>query len=88
MERMGETMELKPIIRHNKDDINAAVDGLSQFCHSFCMNVAETEKQDDLVFRCAECQFLLDGEYCAIKKFLNAHGTPEQIDAATAMGSL
>lgn len=75
-------------IRENKDDINAAIDGLGQFCHSFCMNVAETDKQNNLVFRCEECQFMHDGEYCAVKEFLNAHGTPEQIDKATAMGSL
>lgn len=81
-------MELKSIIRHNKDDINAAIDGLSQFCHSFCMNVAETKKQDGLVFRCKECPF--EGEYriCAVKVFLQKYGTPEQFNKARAMGSL
>ena len=38
----------------NKDDLNGAIDGLAKFCHSFCMNCEETEKQNDLVFRCEE----------------------------------
>lgn len=80
---------MKRVIRNNKDDINAAIDGLSQFCHSFCMNCAETERQDDLIFRCKECSFLEEGtNICSVKVFLNKYGTPEQINAATAMGSL
>lgn len=80
---------MKLVIRNNKDDINAAIDGLSQFCHSFCMNRKETERQDDLVFRCKECPFLLEEtNICSVKVFLNEYGKPEQINAATAMGSL
>lgn len=69
----------------NKDDINAAIDGLAQFRHSFCMNVEETEKTDNLVFRCKECPF--EGEYrqCAVKVFLNKYGTQEQIEKAAVM---
>lgn len=81
-------MEILPIIRENKDDINAAVDGLAQFCHSYCMNAAETEKKRDLVFRCNECPFFMEDGTCKVKVFLNEHGTPEQIDRATCMGSL
>lgn len=75
-------------IRENKDDINAAICGISQFCHSFCMNVAETEKRHDLVFRCKECPFCDANTFCMVKIFLNKYATPEQIDRATAMGSL
>lgn len=79
----------KSVVMENKDDIDAAIDGLSQFCHSFCMNCAETEKQGNLVFRCRECPFeMSETGVCSIKVFLSEYGTPEQIDAATAMGSL
>lgn len=73
----------------NKDDVNAAIDGLSQFCHNFCMNCAETEAKNDLVFRCKECPFEEKGTgVCFVKVFLNEYGTPEQIDKSTSMGSL
>lgn len=75
-------------VRHNKDDINAAIDGLGQFCHSFCMNCEETQKKNDLVFRCKECPFKEEDETCKVKVFLNRYGTTEQIDRSTSMGSL
>ena len=72
----------------NKDDLNGAVDGLAKFCHSFCMNCEETEKQNDLVFRCKECPFEREDKKCSVKVFLNKYATKEQIDKSTAMGSL
>ena len=72
------------ITQGNKDDVKSAVDGLSQFCHSWCMNVAETEKQNDLVFRCNECPFT-DGTHCNVKIFINKYGTEEQKRTATSM---
>ena len=73
----------------NKDDVNSAIEGLGQFCHSFCMNCAETERTNDLVFRCKECTFEdKDTGKCRVKIFLNKYGTPEQIDKSTCMGSL
>ena len=59
----------------NKDDLNAAIEGLTQFRHSFCMNVTECKKQDDLVFRCEECPFEGGDRRCAVKVFLNKYGT-------------
>jgi hypothetical protein len=32
------------------------------------MNCTETEKQNDLVFRCSECPFQI-GEKCTVKEF-------------------
>ena len=58
----------------NKDDIIAAVSGLDQFTKNYCMNVAETEKRKDLVFRCEECEF--NNEVlgtCRVKLFVNNH---------------
>ena len=72
----------------NKDDLNGAIDGLAKFCHSFCMNCEEAEKQNDLVFRCKECPFEREDEKCSVKVFLNKYATKEQIDKSTAMGSL
>mgnify|MGYP003299691992 CR=1 FL=1 len=69
----------------NKDDIRSAVDGLAQFCHSWCMNVAETEKQNDLVFRCPECPFTDEKGYCKVKEFVNKHGSEEQKSTAFSM---
>lgn len=76
-------------IRNNKDDINAAIDGLSQFCHSFCMNCEKTETQNDLVFRCDECPFAnKETQECSVKVFLHKYGTKEQINNSTSMGEL
>lgn len=72
----------------NKDDLNGAIDGLAKFCHSFCMNCEETEKQNDLVFRCRECPFEREDKKCSVKVFLHKYATKEQIDKSTAMGSL
>ena len=50
IEKCEKVMTMKGFIIENKDDINSAIEGLGQFCHSFCMNCEETEKQNDLVF--------------------------------------
>lgn len=82
-------MNVKFEIGNNKDDINAAIDGLSQFCHSFCMNCEKTKLQNDLVFRCKECPFEnKETNECSVKTFLYKYGTKEQIDNSTAMGAL
>jgi hypothetical protein len=89
IEKCENGMTMKGFTMGNKDDINSAIEGLGQFCHSFCMNCEETEKTNDLVFRCKECPFEdnVTGK-CSVKVFLNKYGTPEQIDIATCMGSL
>lgn len=63
----------------NQDNPFVAVDGLIQFRHNWCMNVTETEKQNDLVFRCKECHFndQVHGG-CLIKIFIKKHGSQEQ----------
>ena len=89
IEKCGKAMTMKEFTIGNKDDINSAIEGLGQFCHSFCMNCVETEKTNDLVFRCEECPFEEQNTgVCYVKVFLNKYGTPEQIDKSTCMGSL
>ena len=57
----------------NKDNLTEAVHGLDIFIKNWCMNCEETEKQNDLIFRCKECLFLEKGEYCLIKTFALEH---------------
>lgn len=56
----------------NKDDLTKALNGLQTFTENWCMDVEETEKQDEPVFRCKECPFENDG-YCKIKEFGKKH---------------
>ena len=57
IEKSGKVMNMEGFTIGNKDDINSAIEGLGRFCHSFCMNCEETEKANDLVFRCKECPY-------------------------------
>ena len=50
-------MQLNTGIWNNKDDIQEAVRSLHNFTHNWCLNCEETEKKNDLVFRCKECEF-------------------------------
>ena len=70
----------------NADNLDKAIEGLGQFTHNWCMNVEETDKRNDLVFRCKECEFGMEDGKCCLKMFLTNHGTPEQLDGNTAMG--
>ena len=72
----------------NHDDLDKAIDGLGRFCHNWCQNCEESDKQNDLVFRCGECEFLQNDSRCAVKTFLLAKGTKEQADKAMCMGFL
>ena len=70
---------MKPSEPVNKDNIFDAIEGLIQFRHNWCLNVAETEKRDDLTFRCKECHFNDQiGGGCLIKIFIKKHGSQEQ----------
>lgn len=60
------------------DFLAAAVDGLIKFRHAFCYNREESEKTDDLTFRCSDCQFKNEDGYCSIKLFIKEHGTKKQ----------
>lgn len=53
--------------------LDAALSGLQTFMDNWCMDVEETEKQNDLVFRCKECPFEDDDRYCRIKLFGKKH---------------
>lgn len=74
MKGMGDRMDKELSITHftkdNADDIEKAVQGLDQFTKNYCMNVEETEKQNDLVFRCSECNFVSESGSCLVKKFV------------------
>lgn len=65
----------------NFDNKEEAINGLIQFRHNWCVNVAETDKTNDLVFRCNECNFSdKENHHCFIKVFINENGTEEQIE--------
>ena len=57
----------------NSDDIIKAVGGLDTFTKNWCMNCEETNKQNDLVSRCKECEFETEKGECLIKMFANKH---------------
>lgn len=61
------------MMANNKDDIIAALEGLRQFMHNFCMNCTETEEKNDLVFRCGECEFADGSGNCMVKVFAKHH---------------
>lgn len=71
----------------NEDNLEKALDGLGQFCHNWCMNCKETEKQNDLIFRCKECNFQNENGSCQIKIFLNNYASGN-IEKYTSMGDL
>ena len=51
-------------------EIHGAIDALNQFTKKYCMDIEETTKTNDLVFRChTGCPFLSDNKVCLIKKF-------------------
>jgi hypothetical protein len=54
------------------DNITEAIHGLDVFTKNWCMNCDETEKQNDLVFRCDECPFI-NGENCLVATFITEH---------------
>lgn len=84
-----ENLTMSHFTINNKDDLNGAIAGLSQFCHNWCMNVEQTELKDDLVFRCDSCEFEeKETGKCFVKMFLCEHATKDQRDKATSMGSL
>ena len=58
--------------------LKVAVDGLIKFRHAFCYDREDSEKTDDLTFRCSDCQFKNEDGYCSIKLFIKEHGTKKQ----------
>lgn len=57
----------------NSDDITRAVEALDTFTKNWCMNCEETKKQNDLIFRCEECEFKRKNGRCKIKEFVFHH---------------
>lgn len=57
----------------NADNTTEAVRGLDIFTKNWCMNCEETEKQDDLIFRCDECEFQQTNGKCLVKIFSYEH---------------
>ena len=65
--------------KDNADDMNLALHGLGIFRKSFCLNVKETDKQNEPVFRCTDCPFEdKSSRKCAVKMFLNKYSTEEE----------
>jgi ribosomal protein L44E len=81
-------MNLKISNYGNKDDIERAVFGLDTFTKNWCMNCKETEKQNDLVFRCKECEFQAEDEKCLVKMFAHRHKHNYPMGNLGSMGSL
>lgn len=65
---------MKNFISENADNTTKAVEGLDIFTKNWCMDCKETEKQEDLVFRCSECEFSDKSTCkCLIKVFAGNH---------------
>ena len=58
--------------------LKVAVDGLIKFRHAYCYNREESEKTDDLTFRCSNCTFSRPDGFCTIKMFIKNHATSQQ----------
>ena len=71
----------------NSDNITEAVHGLDIFTKNWCMDCAETDKQNDLVFRCKECEFKTEKGECLIKMFANRHKHNYPLSDFGSMGS-
>ena len=74
-------------IKNNKDDVTEAVHGLDIFTKNWCMNCAETYKQNDLVFRCEECEFSQKDGKCLVKVFAQEHKHNYPLSNFGSMGS-
>jgi hypothetical protein len=72
----------------NSDDITKAVEGLDTFTKNWCMNCAETDRQNDLVFRCKECEFQGEDDKCLVKIFAHNHKHDYPLGNFGSMGSL
>ena len=69
----------------NFDNKDKAINGLIQFRHNWCMNVSETNKTNELVFRCKECSFSQKNGDCLVKIFIGKHATDEQWQKSQVM---
>lgn len=74
--------------RGNKDDLTSAVHGLDIFTKNWCMNCAETEKKNDLVFNCQKCEFSTENGGCLVKAFASNHKHDYPMSDFGSMGQL
>lgn len=82
----GETYDVQE--GTNADNLTEAVHGLDIFTKNWCMNCAETEKTNDLVFNCENCEFKTIEDICLIKKFVKNHKHDYYIPIFGSMGEL
>lgn len=54
----------------NSDNITKAVCGLDTFTKNWCMNCEETNRRNEPIFRCKECNFKGELGVCKIKEFV------------------
>lgn len=73
----------------NADNLTEAVHGLDIFTKNWCMNCEETDKNNDLVFNCADCEFQheVSGK-CTVKEFANNHKHDYPMPDFGSMGQL
>ena len=57
----------------NQDNITKAVEGLDTFTKNWCMNCEETNRQNEPVFRCSECEFQQTDRKCLVHVFAFTH---------------
>lgn len=70
----------------NADSLDLAITALGIFRLSYCLNVEETDKTGNLVFRCSECEFEnRKTRICSLKKFLGKYATEEQKERFSLM---
>lgn len=74
--------------RGNKEDLTSAVHGLDIFTKNWCMNCAETERKNDLVFNCRKCEFCTENGGCLVKEFTKKHKHNYPMSDFGSMGKL
>lgn len=63
---------MKCIWHNGKGDIKKAVDSLIEFKTNWCINCDESV-DGNLVFKCNECVFSFNNDYCKINQFINQY---------------
>ena len=61
------------ITGNNSDNLTVACMALDIFSKSWCMNCKETNKRNNITFRCNECEFQKNNGHCLIKQFVMNH---------------
>lgn len=72
----------------NKDDLTSAVHGLDIFTKNWCMNCSETDRKNDLVFNCQNCEFCKKNGDCLVKQFASKHKHNYPMSDFGSMGQL